>query len=319
MSNDKNATVVNVDNYVRAETAAQFDRFIAGAGGVNAWNHNRKPTALDKQNVIRMNRDTLYSFAVVDISEGATLTLPDAGKRYMTVMVVNEDEYIYKVFHSSGTYDLTADELGSKHVLLAGRTLADPTDAADIKIVNGLQDRMKIDAKSSKPYTHPDYDQASYKSTYTPILELSKGVTDTFHMFGRSTEVTETRHMLGAAFGWGGLPVYEAFYITENEPRPAGSYQLKVKDVPVDGFWSISIYNKDGYFEENQYNSYSLNDLTAKAGDDGSFTVNFAEKPDGLENCLHVMDGWNYVVRLYRPRKEILDGTWTFPEPQPTN
>jgi hypothetical protein len=25
--------------------------------------------------------------------------------------------------------------------------------------------------------------------------------------------------------------------------------------------------------------------------------------------------GWNYIVRLYRPRKDILDGTWTFPEP----
>ena len=29
------------------------------------------------------------------------------------------------------------------------------------------------------------------------------------------------------------------------------------------------------------------------------------------------MKGWNYMVRLYRPRKEILDGTWKFPEAQP--
>jgi hypothetical protein len=317
MSNDTK-TKVNVDNYVRAETAAQFDRFIAGAGGINTWDQDRQPIPIDKQNVIRMNRDTLYSFAVVDISGGATLTLPDAGDRYMTVMVVNEDEFINKVFHQSGTFELTTDEFGSSHVLLAGRILADPTDAADIKKANDLQDEMTIDAKSSKPYTHPDYDQVSYKSTYTAFLELSKGVTDTFHMFGRSTEVTETRHMIGAAFGWGGLPVYEAFYVTKTEPRPAGSYQLTVKDVPVDGFWSISIYNKDGYFEENKYDSYSLDSLTAKAGDDGSFTVNFAESPDGLENCLHVMDGWNYVVRLYEPRKDILDGTWTFPEPQTT-
>jgi hypothetical protein len=27
--------------------------------------------------------------------------------------------------------------------------------------------------------------------------------------------------------------------------------------------------------------------------------------------------GWNYTVRLYRPRAEILDGTWTFPQAQP--
>jgi hypothetical protein len=30
-------------------------------------------------------------------------------------------------------------------------------------------------------------------------------------------------------------------------------------------------------------------------------------------NCLPIMDGWNYIVRLYRPRSEILDGTWSFP------
>ena len=72
---------VNVDNYVRAETAAQIDRFLKLTGGVNQWHHNRQPTPLDKQNVIRMNRDTIYSFAVVDISKGAILTLPDPGRR----------------------------------------------------------------------------------------------------------------------------------------------------------------------------------------------------------------------------------------------
>jgi hypothetical protein len=31
------------------------------------------------------------------------------------------------------------------------------------------------------------------------------------------------------------------------------------------------------------------------------------------------MKGWNYAVRLYRPREEILNGTWTFPEPRPVS
>jgi hypothetical protein len=28
---------------------------------------------------------------------------------------------------------------------------------------------------------------------------------------------------------------------------------------------------------------------------------------------------WNYTVRLYRPRAQILSGKWTFPEPQPVH
>jgi hypothetical protein len=31
------------------------------------------------------------------------------------------------------------------------------------------------------------------------------------------------------------------------------------------------------------------------------------------------MPGWNYTVRLYRPRPEILDGSWAFPEAQPVS
>jgi hypothetical protein len=45
----------------------------------------------------------------------------------------------------------------------------------------------------------------------------------------------------------------------------------------------------------------------------GSITIYFGGCDDNRPNCLPVVDGWNYTVRLYRPRAEILDGTWTFP------
>jgi len=49
---------------------------------------------------------------------------------------------------------------------------------------------------------------------------------------------------------------------------------------------------------------------------DGSFTVQFGGCQNYTPNCLPIMAGWNYTVRLYRPRKEILDATWKFPEEQ---
>ncbi len=307
--------IVNVDNFVRAETAAQFDRFLKSAGGVNKFSHNRVPTPLDKQSVIRMNRDTLYSFAVVDISKGATLTLPDAGERYMSAMIVNEDQYINEVFHKGGTYELTMEKHGTPYVVIAMRTLANATDKKDLAAVNALQDKMTIAANSAKPYTHPKYDNASYEATYKPLLELSKGITDAQHMFGKKSDVTQVRYLLGSAFGWGGLPTYEAVYETKNELGKDGKYQLTVKDVPVNGFWSISIYNKDGYFEKNKFASYSINNLTAKPNNDGSFTINFGGCDDKRINCLYVMDGWNYVVRLYQPQDIIQQGRWKFPVP----
>ena len=47
---------------------------------------------------------------------------------------------------------------------------------------------------------------------------------------------------------------------------------------------------------------------------DGTTTVHFGGDPKAA-NSLRIMPGWNYTVRLYRPRAEILDGTWKFPEP----
>ena len=114
---------VTVDNFVRAETAFQFDRTLAISGGVNKWVHLRQPTPLDQQPVIRMNRDTLYSAALVDISKGATLTIPDTGDRYMSVMVVNEDHYINFVFSHPGTYALTREDFDTPFVQLSARTL----------------------------------------------------------------------------------------------------------------------------------------------------------------------------------------------------
>ncbi len=87
--------------------------------------------------------------------------------------------------------------------------------------------------------------------------------------------------------------------------------------MPVDGFWSISVYNAEGYFEPNEQNAYSINNITAKKEADGSVVVQFGGCDGKVANCLPITSGWNYLVRLYRPRQEILNGRWTFPEPQP--
>src|SRR6185369_7026027 len=96
---------------VRAESDRMLAGVIQAAGGhVNSWTHFRQPTPLDQQTVIRMNRDTLYRACIANISDGATLTMPDSAGRYMSVMIVNQDQYINKVFHEPGEYSLTIDE-----------------------------------------------------------------------------------------------------------------------------------------------------------------------------------------------------------------
>jgi len=311
-------TLVNVDNFVQAETARMFDNVVALAGGVNRWYHYREPTPLDRQPVIRMNRDTLYSGAIVDIRQGAELALPDAGDRYMTVMVVNEDHYDNLVLSGAGTYQLNTDEHETPFVSLSIRTFVDPSDPDDVKEVNDLQDEVVLNAGSGGPYTHPDYNPETLDATRELLLKLAEAIPDTDGMFGKREDVDPIRHLIGTAFGWGGLPVNEAYYYTEATPRPVGEYTLTFQEVPVDAFWSIAIYNRDGYLEANPYNSYGLNSVTAAPDENGKVTLYLSPQQDDLTNHVYIMEGWNYVLRLYRPQVSVLDKTWTPPTPNPT-
>jgi hypothetical protein len=76
------------------------------------------------------------------------------------------------------------------------------------------------------------------------------------------------------------------------------------------------LYNGKDYFQKNPANAYSVNNITGKKDKDGSVTIHFGGDPK-QPNYLPIMDGWNYIVRLYQPHKEILDGNWKFPEPRP--
>src|SRR5262249_48628344 len=127
------------------------------------------------------------------------------------------------------------------------------------------------------------------------------------------------RHLLGAASAWGGNPEKDATYLTVVPAQNDGKtiYRLNVDHVPVDGFWSISVYNASGYFEPNERDAYSLNNLSAAKNAAGSIDIQFGGCNKAVKNCLPIVRGWNYMVRLYRPRPEILDGRWTFPEAKP--
>jgi len=307
-------TKVNVDNFARAETHRMMADLQRDAGGINRFEHNRAPASVEKQTVIRMNRDTLYSFAVVDLSAGATLTLPNAGERYLSVMVVNEDHFTNRVFHDAGRYELTAEEFGSPYVVIAARTLVDPQDPDDLAAVAAVQDQLALDAVGDQPFVMPEYDTESLDRTRQALLTLAADMTSFVSTFGRKEDVDPVRHLIGSAAGWGGLPDTEATYVGVAPNLPVGEYELTVgAEVPVDGFWSISVYNAQGFFEPNERGAYSVNNITAARNDDGSVTVRFGGDGDPERNSLPITEGWNYLVRLYRPRPEILSGAWTFP------
>ncbi|MBQ8101932.1 MAG: DUF1254 domain-containing protein [Afipia sp.] len=310
---------VGVLTFVRAESDFYMGKMVKD-GSLGRFVHSREPASIDKQNVIRMNRDTLYSEAVFDLDAGpVTTTLPDAGKRFMSMQVVDEDHYVPWVFYGAGTHVLTKENVGTRYVFIAVRTLVDPADPKDIERVHSLQDAIKVSQKSAGKFEVPNWDQASQKKVRDALLVLGATIPDYNKAFGSKDDVDPIQHLIGTATGWGGNPAKDATYLSGTVPKNDGAtvYKLNVGDVPVDSFWSVSVYNAQGYFEKNPYNAYSLNNLTAKKGADGTIAIQFGGCDGKIANCLPTTPGWNYTVRLYQPRAEILNGKWSFPKPQP--
>lgn len=312
---------VTVDNFPRAESDLYFSNMVKD-GGFGKFVHRREPASIENQSVIRLNRDTLYSSAVFDLDAGpVTVTVPNAGKRFMSLMVINEDHYVVSVTYDAGRHTFTREKVGTRYMVAGVRTLVDPADPKDAALVHALQDGIKFEQRAAGKFEIPNWDQASQKKVRDALLILGATIPDFKKAFGTKEQVDPVRHLVGTAAAWGGNPDKDATYLNITPARNDGAtvYKLRVKDVPVDGFWSISLYNADGYYAKNQYDAYTLNSITAKRESDGSFAVQFGDCDGKIPNCLPIMKGWNYMVRLYRPRAEILNGKWKFPEAQAAN
>ena len=309
------AVPVAWDTFVRAETDKMFKTYV-GIGGLGKFFHIRSLTPIDKQDVVRMNRDTRYSIGVFDLTNPVTVTLPDSKGRYISMQVINEDEYTKSVEYNATEYTLTKEKVGTRYVCLIVRILVNGEDAKDNEIVTGLQNSIVVKQSLAGTFEIPDWDQKSQGKLRDAVKVLASTLTDTKLCFGDVAEVDPIAHLLGAAYGWGGNPATAAIYLNVVPEKNDGktNYTLSVKDVPVDGFWSISVYNKAGYFEKNQYNSYVVNSVTGIKEKDGSTLIHFGGDPK-LSNYVPITEGWNYIVRLYRAKPEIINGSWVFPGP----
>jgi hypothetical protein len=312
---------VTPDNFVRAESDMYMGGLLKDSGGALAsFNHRREVARIDNQTVVRLNRDTIYSSALFDLDTGpVTITLPDAGKRFRSLQVISEDHYVPEVIYDSGPHTLDKKTVGTRYVVAAIRTLVDPADPEDMKEVHALQDAIKVDQPGGPgKFEVPQWDPVSQKKVREALLALGSTIPNFKKAFGKKDEVDPVRHLIGAAVGWGGNPDKDAVYLNFTPPGNDGKtiYKLIVKDVPVDAFWSVSVYNEKGYYEKNEHDSYTINSITGKKGDDGSVTIQFGGYDGKTPNVIPITPGWNYTVRLYRPQKPILDGTWKFPEPE---
>src|SRR5262245_46330636 len=195
MAQAQSAIPVTADNFNRAETDMYFSHFVKD-GALGKFVHIREPT-LDIT-IVRPNRDRLSSVAVLGLGAGPVrITLPKAGNRFLSMMVVNQGHYIYEVGYSPGNYNFTRGEVGTRYVFMAVRVLADPANPKDMKEAHALQDAVIVRQKSPGKFEVPNWDQASQKKVRDSLLALNSTLPDLRRAFGSRFQVDQVRHLIG--------------------------------------------------------------------------------------------------------------------------
>jgi hypothetical protein len=313
--------IVTPDNFIRAES----DVYMAAQlkdGAFGKFKHTREVAPVDKQLIVRLNRDTIYSSGVFDLDAGpVTITLPESGGRFLSALAINEDHYNPAVFYDAGAHTLTRQDVGTRYVMVGVRIFVDPNNPKDMQQANALQDAVTASQPGGPgTFVIPNWDPVSQKKVREALMALSNTLPDLRYAAGPNrTAVDPVRRIAAAASGWGLNPDRDAIYLNVFPDTNDGTtaYRLTVKEVPVDAFWSVTVYTAEGFFKPNELNAYSINSVTGKKGADGAITIQFGGCAKDTPNCLPVTEGWNYMVRLYRPRQEILNGAWSFPVPDP--
>ena len=198
-----------------------------------------------------------------------------------------------------------------------------PRIPKDLAAAHKAQDGLKVIQKSKGVFEVPNWDPVAIKEMREALKTLGKYLPNRDKAFGASSaDVDPIAHLVAAADAWGGWQpenaVYQSFVPRDNDGNTP--YTLTLKNVPAGkgAFWSISVYNKAGYFQKNEFDKYVVNSRKAKANSDGSVTIHFGGDPS-QPNFLPIMQGWNYMLRIYLPKKAYFDGSWTAPEAVPVN
>jgi hypothetical protein len=301
--------IVTAATYPTAETSRQILKN-QDLVGVNAFFHMRKLTPTDQQPVVRMNRDTYYSFAVVDVSNGASITMPEIPEgKYMSVQAITEDHRTQAMKYGPGKFDLTTHT--GTHLCLFVRLDRTFTEAE----AKEIQDKMVIEANSYGKFTTDPVNEQSFTEVENTLkvkmgsIRKRDGLHAVQGMFTDPRDesaklFTNENHQLGAALGWGGAQMIDNIYEGSRNYSVDSCYQLTFEDPENKAFWSITVYDKKGFMFNDLANFSSH---TAQMNEDGTYTISFGCGEDALNN-LEVANPsgvFNFIVRHFQPSEKV--------------
>jgi hypothetical protein len=311
-----NDTILTDENYSFAESQVIFHAYVqqiakkTNTNGVGIFFHNKKAADPKERIVVRLNYDTQYSYVILDLTEDALLTMPETDGRYQSAWFITEEHYNPLAITKPGTYTIKQSDIGSRYLCIVVRTQSNMMDAEDVKKANELQEKISISQKERGSYSINNWNKEeilAMRKKYQKIA-FEKDITAEM-MFGKKGEVSLENHNVGVATGFGGLTKDQAVY-PNYRPENTNPATLILKNVPVKAFWSITIYDGDGFPKGEVFN---INSSFAKMNKDGSAVIQFGGDKNA-DNYMDIFEGWNFILRMYQPKQEYFNGSWEKPE-----
>ena len=296
------------ETYAQAESNTFMQNFIDRAG-VNNFFHFKTLSKMEDHWVVSPNNDVLYSLGVVDATDDFTLIIPEVkgDNRLVSIQIIDGNHFSPKHFYGSGKYNFPKGTFSTPHVVLGVRVEVNGTDPKDIEyIANEVQPKYVITAKSSENHI-PEIDKDAMGKLRKALLPYYEKLPNTFGgMTKNASEVKdEWYRMVCTAGAWGLSEDEHAMYAIYAPGLKADKcYKATYQVPPNDAFWSITMYDADKYLVSNDRNI--INKYNVKYNEDGTFTVYFGNKEQcgDVANRLDIVDGWNFLMRAYKPDVE---------------
>lgn len=289
------STPVTLENYVVAESDWYFDG-VQKKAGVNVWMHD-DPVSKDNQQVIRSNRDVVYSIAIVDVSQGATFTVPKSDE-FQIIHIIDEKHLFHQVVLNGKSLHVTADDIEGEYVYLLART-RDNGDLADTK---ARQNALNFEAKANRPYKAKGFNAdevIAFREELVRQVNSGEQPIAGHDAFGKTiADVDPHNYLYAAAYGWAGLPMttaqYVALQVTSDECQ-TWTVEKPGLDWKNNGYMSATFYGADGWIKVDDF--YIPHTEMTDSGDTFSFTTNCKK---GTGNAT-VEKGGNLLIRMYLP------------------
>ena len=296
---------VTPENFQRAEAIRNANNYVK-LGADNKWAHFRDPAPVGPNApTVRMNRDTLYSVAVVDNSNGKfNITIPESEELF-TVLVFDDQAYSLYYFQTPGVHEIVSK---SPYIIMIARQgIRDYTNPKDIEKAHKMQDGLKMSGNGTKPFNPTKYDQESLEALTAKLKkEFLEG--DGVLVYGQfKDDVDEHKRLVSNAAGWGGMHDQINTYTSSASMSGKECREISFIDPKVKDFFSFTMYDKSGYLMDGKT---SMNSYNLKKNSDGTYTVHFNCGEDALNNLSSSGREFNYTVRTYGASDIVKSGEW---------